>query len=221
MKELTKPTTLIICIFLLIAFLAADLYGQKSEFNGLGMSLGNLPRLSHARTRSISAENFTGEKGRGAMATEGTGAKAATELGRGWKVSPSLRIKAGQTFVLADIQGPGAIQHIWMTPSGHWRFSILRIYWDDEKDPSVECPAGDFFACGWGRFAQVSSLPVCVNPGNGFNCYWEMPFRKRCKITMTNIDTNQMTLYYQIDYTLTDVPKDVAYFQLLLFCNIR
>lgn len=181
-------------------------------FNGLGMHLGNLARLSSARSRSISPENFTGEKGRGGMATEGTGADKARDLGPGWKISPSVRISPGETFTLADIREPGAIQHIWMTPTGPWRFSILRIYWDDCEVPSVECPVGDFFACGWGKFAQVSSLAVCVNPGSGFNCYWEMPFRKRCRMTMTNLGDEAMTLYYQIDYTLTEVPDDAAYF---------
>ncbi|HPO73023.1 MAG TPA: DUF2961 domain-containing protein [Armatimonadota bacterium] len=181
-------------------------------FNGLGMHLGNLARLSSARSRSISPENFTGEKGRGGMATEGTGADKARDLGPGWKISPSVRISPGETFTLADIREPGAIQHIWMTPTGPWRFSIFRIYWDDCEVPSVECPVGDFFACGWGKFAQVSSLAVCVNPGSGFNCYWEMPFRKRCRMTMTNLGDEAMTLYYQIDYTLTEVPDDAAYF---------
>ncbi|MEJ5296758.1 MAG: glycoside hydrolase family 172 protein [Armatimonadota bacterium] len=183
-----------------------------TPFNGLGMNLGNLSRLSHAKTRSISPENFTGEKGKGGMATEGTGASCARELGQGWKISPSIRIEPGETRVLADIEGPGAIQQIWMTPTGHWRFSILRIYWDDQEQPSVECPVGDFFACGWQKYAQVSSLAVCVNPGSAFNCYWEMPFRRRCRITMTNIATDAMVLYYQINYTLTDVPDDCAYF---------
>lgn len=99
-----------------------------------------------------------------------------------------------------------------MTPAGNWRFSILRFYWDGEMEPSVEVPVGDFFACGWGKFAQVSSLPVCVNPGSGLNCYWVMPFRKSCKITVENLDEKDMTLYYQINYTLTDVPDDAAYF---------
>src|SRR5260221_10299818 len=111
-----------------------------TSFNGLGMGLHNISRLSHAKTRSISAENFTGEKGNAGMATEGTGANAARDLGRGWKLSPSVRIKAGETFTLADITGPGAIQQIWMTPTGHFRYSILRIYWDDQSQPSVECP---------------------------------------------------------------------------------
>jgi len=183
-----------------------------STFNGLGMNLGNLARLSKAQTRSISPENFSGEKGKGGMATEGTGAACARDLGQGWKISPSIRIGPGETFALADIRGSGAIQHIWMTPTGHWRFSILRIYWDGSTTPAVECPVGDFFACGWNKYAQISSLAVCVNPGSALNCYWEMPFRTGCKMTMTNITDKEMVLYYQIDYTLTEVPEDAAYF---------
>ncbi|MBK8046368.1 MAG: DUF2961 domain-containing protein [Anaerolineales bacterium] len=183
-----------------------------SHFNGLGMHLGNLARLSPAKTRSISPENFTGAKGGGGLATAGTGAHAARDLGPGWKLSPSVVIAAGETFTLADIEGPGAIQQIWMTPTGHWRFNVLRVYWDGAEQPSIECPVGDFFACGWGEFAQVSSLAVGVNPGSGLNCYWEMPFRRRCRITMTNIADVAMTLYYQINYVLTEVPDDVAYF---------
>ena len=181
-------------------------------FDGLGMNMGNLWRLSTAETRSASAENPTGEKGKGGMATEGTGQNCARDLGLGWKVSPSVRIEPGQTFELTDIEGPGAIQQIWMTPTGHWRHSILRLYWDGQEQPSVECPVGDFFACGWGAYAPVVSLPVCVNPGSAFNCYWEMPFRKRCRITMTNIADEQMTLYYQVNFTLTQVPEGAAYF---------
>jgi len=183
-----------------------------SGFNGLGLHLGNISRLSTAKTRSISPENFTGEKGKGGMAISGTGEDCARDLGQGWKVSPSVQIQPGETRELTNIEGPGAIQQIWMTPTGHWRHSILRIYWDNAEIPSVECPVGDFFACGWNRYAQVNSLAVCVNPGNAFNCYWEMPFRQRCRMTMTNIADDPMTLYYQINYTLTEVPEDAAYF---------
>jgi hypothetical protein len=183
-----------------------------ASFNGLGMHLGNLARLSNAETRSISAENFTGEKGKGGMAVKGTGAVAARDLGQGWKISPSVRIKAGETFEVADIDGPGAIQQIWMTPTGHWRFCILRIYWDEQSHPSVECPVGDYFASGWGSYAQLSSLAVCVNPGSALNAYWEMPFQKKCRITITNMADEEMVLYYQINYTLTTVPKDCGYF---------
>ena len=181
-------------------------------FNGLGMHMGNLSWLSSAQSRSISPENFTGEKGKGGMATEGTGSNAARDLGQGWKLSPSIRIESGETRVLADIEGSGAIQQIWMTPTGHWRWSILRIYWDGSETPSVECPVGDFFASGWNRYAQISSLAVCVNPRSGLNCYWEMPFRQRCRITLTNLDDESMVLYYQINYALTEVPEDAAYF---------
>jgi hypothetical protein len=185
---------------------------EARSFSGLTSGVGDLYRLSRARTRSISPENFTGAKGAGGQATEGTGARAARDLGKGWKVSPSVGIKAGETFTLADISGPGAIQHIWMTPTGHWRFQILRIYWDGEATPSVETPIGDFFASGWGKHGQISSLAVAVNPGSAFNSYWTMPFRKSCRMTITNVGPKDVTLYYQITYALTDVPDDAAYF---------
>src|SRR5436305_7060085 len=170
--------------------------------------LGSLAKLSSAKSRSISPENFTGEKGKAGTAIDGTGKHAARELGQGWKISPSVRIEPEQTFTLADIAGPGGIQHIWMTPTGRWRSSILRIYWDDQAQPSVECPVGDFFACGWGKYAQLSSLAVCVNPGSAFNCYWPMPFRKRCRMTLENRDVDALALYYQIDYELDEVPQE-------------
>ena len=182
-------------------------------FNGLGMGLGTLSRLSGAQTRSVSAENPTGEPGRGGMATEGTGAIPARELGQGWKVSPSIEIAGGETVTLADVEGPGAIQHIWLTVHPrHWRSLAWRIWWDDEETPSVETPLGDFFCSGWGERCNVSSLPVAVNPAGGFNCYWEMPFRRRARIAVENLSPDPVpALYYQITYTLTEVPDDCAY----------
>lgn len=199
-------------IFLLFGGSGLNAQEAQSTYNGLTQGMGNLSRLSHAKTRSISAENMTGEKGKGGMATEGLGADAARELGQTWKISPAVKIESKQVYTIAEIQGPGAIQHIWMTPTGSWRFSILRIYWDGEREPSVEVPAGDFFAAGWGRYGQISSLAVCVNPNSGLNSYWQMPFRKSARITMENIDTEPMTLFYQVDYTLTEVPNDMGYF---------
>ena len=207
-----KKTTCFFCVLIFLSFLMSDLCAQKKGFKGLNMDMGNLHLLSRAKTRSISAENFTGEKGKGGMAIEGTGKNAARELGQSWKISPAVRVKAKEIFTVAEIEGPGAIQHIWMTPSGHFRYSILRFYWDGETEPSVEVPIGDFFACGWNKFSQVSSLAVCVNPGSGFNCYWVMPFKKSCKITMENIDDKDMVLFYQVDYTLTEIPDDAGYF---------
>ena len=176
------------------------------------MNMNGLSILDDWKSRSISPENFTGEKGKGGMATSGTGKFCARDLGQGWKISPSVSIHAGQTFELADIAGPGTIEQMWMTATGNWRFSVLRIYWDDQDHPSVECPMGDFFVSGWGRFAQVSSLAVCVNPGSAFNCYWPMPFRKRCRITLENIADQETTLYYQINYSLGIVDEDSGYF---------
>lgn len=182
-----------------------------TAWNGMGLGLGNLSRLADARTRSITAENRTGAKGGGGRAAEGVGSEAAAELGVGWKLSPCDKVAAGETLVIADVEGPGVIQHVWMTLTGHWRFWILRVYWDDAEHPSIEVPAGDFFCCGWGSYAQVNALPVNVNPGSGFNCFWEMPFRKRCRITLENLSDEEGLAFYQVDYALCAVPDDAAY----------
>ena len=121
-------------------------------------------------------------------------------------------IKTGTTFEIADIEGSGTIEQIWVAPMGNWRFAILRIYWDDQQHPSVECPIGDFFACGWGQYAQISSLAVCVNPGSALNCYWSMPFRRRCRMTLENIASEDMRFTYQINYSLGPVANEAAYF---------
>jgi len=185
---------------------------QAADLAGLDLGIGNLYRTSKAKSRSISPENFTGEKGQAGMASEGTGKRAARDLGKGWKVSPSVVIKAKTTFTLGEIKEPGCIQQIWMTPTGNFRKAIIRFYWDGEADPSVECPVGHFFASGWGKYAQLNSLSICVNPGSAFNCYWPMPFRKSAKITVENTDEKDMVLYYQINYALTDIPNDAGYF---------
>ena len=198
------------CLILsLVIYAAAPAQGK---FNGIDANMSNIFRLSDAKTRSISPENFHGEKGKGGMAVDGTGKSASRELGKGWKVSPSVVIKSKTTYTVAEIDGPGSIQHIWMTPTGVWRNSILRFYWDDETSPSVEVPVGDFFGMGWGQYSPLQSLAVCVNPGSAFNCYWPMPFHKKCRITMENRDDEDMVLYYQVDYILTEVPSDAAYF---------
>ena len=198
------------CAFVLCASLLAS--AQDSSHDGLGNNLSNLYRLSNAKTFSISPENLTGEKGKGGMAVEGTASRQSRELGQGWKVNPYVLIQQGTTFTMGEINGSGANEHIWMTPTGNWRYSILRMYWDDEKEPSVEVPVGDFFAVGWGKYARISSLPICVNPGSAFNSYWTMPFRHKARITMENLDEKPIALYYQITYSQGEVPKDAAYF---------
>ncbi len=211
---------------LLLSFLALTFVitvsAQKTSFNGLDMNMGNLSRLSDAKTRSISPENFTGEKGKGGMADPikdkgqrnvANSAERAKNLGLGWKINPFITINAKETITIAEMEGPGAIQHIWMTPTGNWQTSIIRVYWDDEKEPSVESPVGAFFGMAWNEYAPLNSLAITVNPGSAFNSYWKMPFRKKCKITMENLNETESTrLYYQVDYTLTEVGNDEAYF---------
>jgi hypothetical protein len=182
-------------------------------FNGLGLNLGNLAELSNAQTRSISAENFTGAKGQAGKATSGAGADAARELGQGWKISPCISIPGKSTVTLADVAGPGAIQHIWITcHPDFWRRLVLRAYWDGEDTPSIETPLGDFFANGWCTRCNITSLPVAVNPAGGFNSYWEMPFRQHARITIENLSPDELRgFYYQVTYTLTEVPETRAY----------
>ncbi|KAA3656811.1 MAG: DUF2961 domain-containing protein [Calditrichaeota bacterium] len=197
-------------------YLTLSFFVMQLNLFGQGNSMQNLYKLTEAKTRSISPENFTGEKGKGGMATldEGSAAKAAANLGQGWKVNPYIRIQAGETFTLGEITGSGVINHIWMTPVGEYRLMILRFYWDDEEDPSIEVPVGDFFAAGWGMKNEpvISSLAMCVNPRSGFNSYWQMPFRKKCKITMENKSSERATLYYSIDYSLEEVDAGTPYF---------
>jgi hypothetical protein len=178
-------------------------------------SLRNLYKPSDSRSRSISPENFTGEKGKGGMAIIDENANSRSrKLGQGWKVSPKINIEAGESFTLAEINESGVINHIWMTPSGVARLMILRFYWDDETEASVEVPLGDFFAAGWGMKDGpfINSIPIAVNPGSGFNSFWQMPFRKKCKITVENRNKSGVGLYYQIDYSLEEVAEDTQYF---------
>lgn len=190
------------------------------NFNGLGMNLGNLSRLSHAQSRSICGENPTGGKGAGAMA-EPDPHKHARELGRGWKCSACRNVEPGETLELANIDGPGAIQSMWFA-AAVTREMILRIYWDGQEHPSVEVPICDFFGAPWVKFSErgtkgplvlLNSLPVVINPNRGMNCFWEMPFRKNCRITVQNLNQEEgKPCFHQINYTLTDVPDDCAYF---------
>ena len=87
------------------------------------------------------------------------------------------------------------------------------MYWDDEEDPSVECPLGDFFCCGFGVSYQVNSVPIAVNPTRGFNSYFPMPFRKTPVLPLKiSVMSRFRPSFYQIDYCLTTVPEDAAYF---------
>ncbi len=179
----------------------------------LGGGLGDLTRLVAAQSRSISAENPTGAKGQGGRDESGVASHAARELGRGWKVSPYTHVKAGETITLAEIDGPGQINHIWLTiDAPWWRRLVVRVYWDDEPTPSIETPLGDFFCNGWAVPCNVSSLPIAVNPRGGFNSYWPMPFRRSARITVENVwEEDSGSLYYSVDYELREIPAETAY----------
>ena len=135
-------------------------------------------------------------------------------------------ITPGETFILADIKGPGIINHIWLTfnearpnwlekgGSANPAEIVMRMYWDGHSSPAVEAPLGDFFGAGFGLRREIRSDPVTVEGGDGYNCYWQMPFHSRAKITVTNEgDKNVRSFYYHIDYCEYDsIPADSAYF---------
>jgi hypothetical protein len=177
-------------------------------------TLGGLMTERQGRSRAINAENPTGEKGKGGM--------AASPLGPSRKGSPCIRgLAPGSTTTLAEIAGPGIIQHIWITVTNRTekdhhvlRDLVLRIYWDDEKTPSVETPLGDFFCCGFAQGCEVNSLPVAVNPKRGMNAFFQMPFRKKARITIENQHPAEVpAFFYQVDYCLEDeLPREIVYF---------
>jgi len=179
----------------------------------LGCSLGNIPLLDDAETRSICAENPNGAVGGGAK-NDPEPKGPATHLGRGWKCRPCIDLPPGKTITLAEIDGPAVIQHIWITVDPKaYRDCILRMYWDHEAAPSVEVPLGDFFACGHGLRTKVNSLPIAVNSAGGFNSYWPMPFHRHARITVeSQHHQNIVGFFYQITYTLKDIPKEAGTF---------
>ena len=137
-------------------------------------------------------------------------------------------IEPGATAVLADLQGPGIIQHIWMTiyhfqplragwaPQGRANPQelLIRIYWDGREKPDVEAPLGDFFAAGFGRQMTVESMPVVTEDGDSYNCYWRMPFQKSARIEVINQSKKPVRmLYYAIDWEQKkSLPPDTMYF---------
>lgn len=177
--------------------------------------LGNIPYLTHGRSRAVNAENPQGKKGGGGI--------AASPLGKGRKGNPCLKnIAPGETVILADIEGCGVIEHIWFTVDEKTseadcfvlRDLVLRMHWDGETSPSVETPLGDFFCCGFGKACNVSSMPITVVPSRGFNCFFSMPFKRHALITIENQHKNEIpALFYQIDYCEYDgLLEPVEYF---------
>ena len=130
----------------------------------------------------------------------------------------SFHPEPGQRLILADMEGPGEIRHIWFTTMSQNRRApralMLRIYYDGSKVPSVETPLGDFFAAGNGMRANVKTKPIEVTSyGRALNCYWRMPFRKHCRIEIHNQGPQRSTVYFQCEWQKLDsLPKETMYF---------
>lgn len=170
----------------------------------------NIIKIKKSVSFGFSAENPNGVKGGGSK-------------GSAWeKVRPNICLDAGKTYILAETDGPGIIQNMWFTGDLSWNL-ILRIYWDEQIQPSVEAPLCAFFGYGFsnsltnvdGKFPILNSAAILASPCLGLNCYWQMPFGKHCKITIENRSTSiNRTLYYMITGQKTDVPSEgeCAYF---------
>jgi hypothetical protein len=174
--------------------------------------LSSLTELRDEHSRSITAENPDGAVGQGG--------RESSNLGQSRKGRPAITVESGETIDLVDVDGPGVIKHIWMTTAEETesndyplRNLVLRMYWDDEDSPSVEVPLGDFFCNGHGQRCTVDSMPIVVAPSGGFNTYFPMPFREHARVTIESDHPDDVTLFYQFDYS--DVPsldEDMAYF---------
>ncbi len=176
--------------------------------------LNNLTCKKDIKSFSISPENLTGGKGCGGMATEGTGSRAARDLGPGWKMNAYLMLQPNTTTVLADVKGQGAIKHIWLTDGAEaGRLLILRIYFDNHQNPAVEVPLSDFFAnADYAEHRQLNSLAICVNPKKGLNCYFEMPYFEAFRVEIENIGELPSAVYYQIDCEEKVLSPETLYF---------
>ncbi len=160
------------------------------------------------------------------QAHAGRSRRVSSAAPEAWSNADNRWIKPGQRHVVADIEGCGVITHIWLTfaeARPGWLAAdgaanpsevVLRMYWDGAEQPAVESPLGDFFAAGFGRRFEVRSLPVQVQEGDAYNCFWPMPFHKRARITLTNESEKPLAaLYYHVDYVELDaLPPDTAYF---------
>lgn len=179
------------------------------------ISLDDLSLIRDARTRSISGENRDGRPGGGGRSEKGDHSTnwASRELPVGWKKSPCVDLEPRSRRTVADIEGPGVIQHIWITVlPQHLRSIVLRVFWDQEEQPSIEVPLGDFFCQGWSRYVPVTSIPISVVPRGGLNCNWRMPFRGRARVEVENLSTETIEgFFYQITWSEEEVAERAAY----------
>jgi hypothetical protein len=120
----------------------------------------------------------------------------------GWNVDrykelPSL--DANKSMLVADLKGPGIIRHMHFTRHQPKELAargvVLEIWFDDAKEPAVQCPLADFFGDGCnGQSMDFSSLFVECAPWS-YNCYFPMPFKSRARVLLRN-DTDKNILDY-------------------------
>lgn len=191
--------------------------GYAQENHGL---LGSLITPQEGRSMR---ETSTFREGRDGRYDPKAPPKGDSEEKSNWD---NFRVAPGETHVLMDAKGPGIITHIWITFLGpepqDWARNgsathqdmLLRIYWDGNPRPGVEAPVGDFFANCFGKRSEVISLPVVVEDGDSYNCFWLMPFRKSAKVEIVNQGDKPINLlYYNIDWIKKDrLPKNMPYF---------
>lgn len=182
--------------------------------------LGSLAKPQEGRSMRVSSTFRMGKDGKYDPKADPTG-----DLNE-HSNSDNFRVAPGATHTLMDVKGPGVITHIWLTFLGpepqDWAKNgsathqdmLLRIYWDGSKRPAVEAPVGDFFANCFGKRTEVISLPVIVDDGDAYNCFWQMPFRKSARVEIVNQGDKPINLlYYNIDWIKRDsLPKDTPYF---------
>ena len=180
-----------------------------NNLQDLNFGLGALPLITNDKTRSISAENKDGKPGSGGKSKGGR------------KGSAYINVPPGETAVLAKIDGPGIIQHIWLTfpakignESGISQKILIKMYWDTGTTPSVIAPIGDFFGMGFGERKMYYSLPMCICPTGGHNCYFPMPFSTGARIEIENLAQSELRgFYYQITYALIhELPVNLGRF---------
>lgn len=153
------------------------------------------------KSRSISFENPKGEPG--------NGGKEASNLGVGRKGFPAKGIAPGETVVLCDIAGSGSINHIWMTggfkdDTEALRSMVVRAYWENQEYPSIECPLGDFMGAAHAKINSYQSAVHSTGINAALNIWLPMPFAQHAKLTLTNESERNVTLFYQVDYTINE-----------------
>ena len=216
----------------MIFFWLCGCRGDRSAVPPSGGVLDGLARPQQGRSMRATSTMRVGEIRRGPGGDRNVGERrydpaadprGDSDVQSNWD---NFNVPPGATHVLFDEQGPGAITHIWITflgpevqtwaPDGsadHQEL-MLRMFWDGNPRPAVEAPVGDFFANCFGLRTEVISLPVIVEEGDSYNCFWRMPFRKSARIEIENQSRRSLSLlYFNIDWIrLGSLPEDTPYF---------